>query len=73
MTLSDPTGASRDGFLPDVDGLSNVNAALAYAGAGACIVPVRPGTKDTGSFLGREGATLDVGIAREGDVSPDDQ
>jgi Bifunctional DNA primase/polymerase, N-terminal len=63
MTTSKSTDTTRVGVLPDVTDMSNAGAALAYAKAGVCVVPVRPGTKDPGSFLGKgwqHQATRDV-------------
>ena len=39
--------------LPDVSGMSNAEAAETYAKAGFCVVPIRLGTKNPGSLLGR--------------------
>ncbi|WP_082276935.1 bifunctional DNA primase/polymerase [Mycobacterium ostraviense] len=39
--------------LPDVTGLSNAAAAQMYAKAGLHVVPIKPGTKHPGSYLGR--------------------
>ncbi|WP_434173168.1 hypothetical protein ACAD28_01578 [Clavibacter nebraskensis] len=38
--------------IPDVSGLATVDAALAYAGAGLFVGPVRAGTKSPGDLLG---------------------
>lgn len=40
--------------IPNVDGLTLTEAALAYVSAGWFVVPVRPGTKSPGSALGKE-------------------
>ncbi|WP_326601855.1 bifunctional DNA primase/polymerase [Rhodococcus sp. PD04] len=40
--------------IPNVNGLTLAEAALAYASAGWFLVPVRPGTKNPGSLLGAE-------------------
>ncbi|PJD99791.1 phage/plasmid primase, P4 family [Mycobacterium sp.] len=63
MTMSKPVDAPRVANLPDVSGMSNVEAALTYAKAGVCVVPVRPGTKDPGSYIGKgwqHRATCDI-------------
>lgn len=39
--------------IPDVTGMSNIQAALAYAASGFYILPVRSGSKDPGSIVGR--------------------
>ena len=39
--------------LPDVTGASTAEAAEVYAKAGICVVPIKPGTKNPGSYLGR--------------------
>jgi Bifunctional DNA primase/polymerase, N-terminal len=39
--------------LPDVSGLSNADAAQMYAKAGIHVIPIEPGTKNPGSYLGR--------------------
>lgn len=52
---------------PDVRGLSNADAAEVYAKAGIPVVPVRPGTKNPGSYLGRgwpQRATCDLDTVR---------
>ena len=55
-------------YLPDVTGLTNAEAAEAYAQAGIRIVPIRPGTKNPGSYL-RNGwpqrATCDLDTVRD--------
>jgi hypothetical protein len=40
--------------IPDVTGLDTLTAALAYAGGGWYVGPVRLGTKDPGSVLGKD-------------------
>lgn len=52
LTGSDPAaeGATE---LPDVTSMSNAEAALVYAKAGIPVVPIRPGTKNPGSYLGK--------------------
>ncbi|MEO3761219.1 bifunctional DNA primase/polymerase [Mycobacterium sp. B14F4] len=53
--------------LPDVTGMSNAEAAEAYAKAGARIVPVKAGTKNPGSYLGQgwpQQATSDLEAVR---------
>lgn len=39
--------------IPDVQGLSTLNAALACGEAGLNIVPINPKTKNAGSLLGK--------------------
>lgn len=54
--------------LPDVSGLSNPDAAEMYAKAGIHVVPVKPGTKHPGSYLGQgwpARATDDLETVRE--------
>ncbi|WP_165797871.1 phage/plasmid primase, P4 family [Mycolicibacter virginiensis] len=63
-------GESVDGVAnwPDVRELSNADAAEIYAKSGVPVVPVRPGTKNPGSYLGRgwpQRATTDLDIIRD--------
>ena len=54
--------------LPDVTGMSPLDAALAYAECGIPIVPVKFGTKNPGSYLGKgwpQRATTDTGTVRD--------
>lgn len=54
--------------LPDVGRLKNAEAAEAYAKAGIPVVPVKPGTKNPGSYLGRgwpQRASTDLETVRE--------
>jgi len=54
--------------LPDVTDLTNADAAQMYAKAGFHIVPIKPGTKNPGSYLGQgwpARATDDLAIVRE--------
>lgn len=39
-------------YMPDVVGLTLADAAQAWARAGFCILPVKPGSKNAGSYLG---------------------
>ena len=39
--------------IPDIDGDDTLTAALAYAASGWYILPVKPGTKDPGSIVGK--------------------
>lgn len=39
--------------VPDISDLDNLGAALAYAEAGWYVLPVKPGTKDPGSIVGK--------------------
>lgn len=41
-------------YVPDVDGLTLAEAALAYASAGWFVLPVSPGTKNPGGVVGGE-------------------
>lgn len=41
-------------YVPDVDGLTLAEAALAYAEAGWYVVPVMPGSKSPGSVVGSD-------------------
>lgn len=53
---------------PDVRSMSNADAAEAYAKAGVPVVPVQPGTKNPGSYLGRgwpQRATTDLDTIRD--------
>lgn len=53
---------------PDVRGLTSAEAAEAYAKAGIPVVPVRPGTKHPGSYLGQcwpQRATTDLNTIRD--------
>ena len=53
---------------PDVKSLSNADAAERYAKAGVPVVPVKPGTKNPGSYLGRgwpQRATTDLDTIRD--------
>src|SRR4051812_9534239 len=53
---------------PDVRGLSKAEAAEAYAKSGIPVVPVQPGTKNPGSYLGRgwpQRATTDLDTIRD--------
>jgi hypothetical protein len=59
---------TQGAFLPDVTGMSNADAAEAYAKAGIHIVPVLPGTKDPGSYIGlgwQHRATCDLDTVRQ--------
>lgn len=54
--------------LPDVTGMSTAEAAEAYAKARIHVVPIKPGTKNPGSYLGvgwPARATCDLGTIRE--------
>ena len=62
-------GQPEDGAaeLPDVTGMTNAEAAEAYAKAGICVVSIRPGTKNPGSYLGKgwpQLATCDLDTVR---------
>lgn len=61
--------------IPNVDGLTLTEAALAYVSAGWFVVPVRPGTKNPGSVLGAEWpdqSSRDPGQIEQGwDEDPD--
>ena len=55
-------------YLRDVTGLTNAEAAEAYAQAGIRIVTIRPGTKNPGSYLGNgwpQRATCDLDTVRD--------
>ncbi|CAM3636161.1 phage/plasmid primase, P4 family [Mycolicibacterium frederiksbergense] len=54
--------------LPDVTGMSCAEAAEAYAKAGCHVIPIRPGTKNPGSYLGngwQQQATDDLDKVRD--------
>lgn len=60
-TIGQPAAGQRDEnnppprvglALPEVSGMTLLDAALAYAGAGWFVLPVRPGTKNPGSVVG---------------------
>jgi hypothetical protein len=44
--------AESNPFIPDVSGMSTLDAALAYAAAGIYVLPVKPGSKHPGSVVG---------------------
>src|SRR6516165_4830146 len=46
-------GHAAPQVLPEVTGMLNAHAALAYAEAGFHVIPVRLGSKNPGSYLGR--------------------
>lgn len=55
-------------YLPDVDGMTTAAAAEAYALAGIAVVPVSPGTKNPGGYLGlrwQRQATTDLDTVRD--------
>jgi hypothetical protein len=61
---------SGDGAVnwPNVGGLTNAEAAEAYAKSGIPVVPICPGTKNPGSYLGRcwpQRATTDLDTIRD--------
>lgn len=63
--MFDPCGAVA---LPDVSGMSNAEAAQAYARHNLPVVPVRFGTKNPGSYLGKgwpQRATTDLDTVRD--------
>lgn len=68
MTPSDSNNSSTTGYLPDVTGMSNADAAAELAAANIRITPVRPGTKDPGSLVGKgwqDRATCDLDTVRD--------
>src|SRR4051812_39966020 len=68
MTLDDSDDSLPTGYLPDVTGMSNADAAAALADANIRITPVRPGTKDPGSLVGKgwqDRATCDHDTVRD--------
>ncbi|MFI6399531.1 bifunctional DNA primase/polymerase [Rhodococcus coprophilus] len=54
LTESSAAETNPSLYIPNVNGLTLAEAALAYAAAGWFLVPVRPGTKSPGSALGKE-------------------
>jgi P4 family phage/plasmid primase-like protien len=68
MTAFESDDASLTGYLPDVTGMTSADAAAALAAANIRITPVRPGTKDPGSFIGKgwqDRATCDPDTVRD--------
>lgn len=64
----DDTGPMAVTTWPTVEGLSNAEAAPAYAKSGIPVVPVPPGTKNPGGYLGRgwpQRATTDLDTVRD--------
>lgn len=62
-SVSDGESVDGPANWPDVRDMANVDAAELYAKSGVPIVPVRPGTKNPGSYLGRgwpQRATTDL-------------
>lgn len=66
--VNEPTDSVNALSWPNVHDLSNAEAAEAYAKSGIPVVPVRPGEKHPGSYLGRcwpQRATTDLDTIRD--------